>query len=95
MEKNILEQTNAQGVTTRYVEEDNGLPLRYLVAGGIGIAALVLMLKGSRKGKPSFFSKFVMPMIMAAAYKKGMDMLQNTLSSKEDAEIPAHARPAL
>ena len=56
MEKNILEQTDESGINTRYVEENNHIPVRYIVAAGIGITGLILLSKIKNKtGKPSFF----------------------------------------
>ena len=89
MQKNTMEQTNAAGTTTRYVEETTGLPAKYVLGAVVGVVGLVLLLKGNKNGKPSFFGKYITPLIMAAAYKKVMEVVEGAVKS------PAKEEPAV
>lgn len=90
METNTLTRQNSDGSTTVYTEEVKGIPAKYVMGAVVAVAGLVLLFKGNKKGKPSFFRQYVTPLIMAAAYKKVMEVIENKIGSK-DAEIPAHS----
>ena len=87
MEKNTLEQTAPNGDTLKYTEEITGLPPKYLLAAGVGALGLILLFAKGSKGKPSFFGKYITPLIMAAAYKKVMELAEG-MKQPKDAEMP-------
>ena len=85
MEKNILEQTTPSGTTTRYTEEKTGIPTKYVVGAAVGVVGLALLLRGGKKnGEPGFIKKYIMPLVIAAAYKKVMETVQNAVQEKEE-----------
>ena len=78
------------GNTTRIIKEDKGLPTGYIVGGALGLVALGMILgKGKKNGEPSFFKKYVLPLVMAAAYKKVMEVVENKLTHKDSEMVPA------
>ncbi|RYY49317.1 MAG: hypothetical protein EOO06_07475 [Chitinophagaceae bacterium] len=91
----------------KMIEDKTGVPVKYLVAGAIAIAAVSLLAGKKKKSyavrrpeakKPGFFRQYITPLIVAAAYKKLTEVVEHSLRQREaqqPAPQKASATPAL
>ena len=82
-----MARQGADGSTVTYTEEITGVPAKYVLGAAVGAVGLVMLLRSRKNGKPSLFRQYVMPLILAAAYKKIISTVEKSLQSK-DAEMP-------
>jgi len=98
MEKSIIEQTNSDGLTTRYTEERPEIPMKYVAGAALGALGLVLLFRGKgNKNKPSFFRQYITPLIIAAVYKKVAEAVENKFKAPPTlpaSKMGSHVEPA-
>lgn len=78
MNKDTMMGEESKDLSTQIKETARNLtPGQTAVAATAGVAVLYLLFKKRKNNKPSLFRQYVMPFVMAAAYKKAMDVAQH------------------
>ncbi|RZJ86534.1 MAG: hypothetical protein EOO20_18100 [Chryseobacterium sp.] len=65
----------------------------YILAAAVALIGFSLLIKGKKNDKPGFIAQYITPLIMAAAYKKVLEVFEKDKAPTSRTALQAREEP--